>query len=84
MRARIIKIGNSQGIRIPKLLLEQSGIGDEIELEVQKDRIIIRQVRNVRVGWEEAFRRMAANGDDQLLDGNLVTQSSWDEKKWEW
>lgn len=84
MRTRIIKIGNSKGVRIPKLLLEQSGLGDEIELEARKNQIIIRQVKNVRLGWEKTFRRMAANGDDQLLDGDLVSQSSWDEQEWKW
>ncbi|HZF39817.1 MAG TPA: AbrB/MazE/SpoVT family DNA-binding domain-containing protein, partial [Blastocatellia bacterium] len=44
MRAKIIKIGNSQGIRIPKLFLEQTNLGDEVELEAQDDQIIIRPV----------------------------------------
>jgi antitoxin component of MazEF toxin-antitoxin module len=44
MRARIIKIGNSQGIRIPKPLLEQTGIEGEANLEVENHQIIIRPV----------------------------------------
>ena len=42
MKTRLIKIGNSQGIRIPKLLLEQVGLANEVELEVQQDQIVIR------------------------------------------
>lgn len=85
MIARIVKIGNSQGIRIPKILLEQSGLHDEVELEVQKDQLIIRPKRSIREGWENAFRLMAEKGDDQLLDKeNLTNQSSWDAEEWEW
>lgn len=84
MRAQIIRIGNSQGVRIPKPFLQQSGIGREVEIEIQGDQIVIRSAERPREGWEEAFRLMAKNGDDRLLDGDLVTQSSWDEEEWEW
>lgn len=84
MRAQIIRIGNSQGVRIPKPFLEQSGIGREVEIELQGDQIVIRSAQRPRQGWEEAFRLMAKNGDDRLLDGDLVNQSSWDDEEWEW
>lgn len=42
MKARIVRIGNSQGIRIPKLLLEQTGLSDEVELEVHGASLILR------------------------------------------
>ena len=41
VKTRIVKIGNSQGIRIPKLLLEQSNLGEEVELELEQDQIIV-------------------------------------------
>ena len=84
MRAKIIKIGNSQGIRIPKLFLEQTNLGDEVELEAQDDQIIIRPVTYPRQGWGEAFRAMAERGDDQLLDDDLIGQPRWDQEEWEW
>lgn len=85
MITRIVKIGNSQGIRIPKILLEQSGLTDEVELEVKRNQLIIRPKRSVRQGWENAFRAMAKNKDDQLLDKEgLINQSSWDAEEWEW
>ena len=56
MRARVIKIGNSQGIRIPKPILEQTGIMEDVELEVKKNQIIIRPISNPRVGWDLAFQ----------------------------
>jgi len=68
MKARIVRIGNSQGIRIPKLLLERSNLGEEVELEAEDNRIIIRSTRQARQDWESAFRTMAERGDDELLD----------------
>ncbi|MGH7457258.1 MAG: AbrB/MazE/SpoVT family DNA-binding domain-containing protein [bacterium] len=85
MKTKIIQIGNSQGIRIPKALLEQSGINGEVQLEVLRQQIIIRPARRARQGWAEAFRLMAARGDDKLLDGEAVlNQSSWDKTEWTW
>ena len=84
MRTRIIKIGNSQGVRIPKLFLEQSRLLEEVEMEAQEDQIILRAVTRPRQGWEEAFRAMAQQGDDQLLDGDLSGQSQWDQQEWQW
>jgi antitoxin MazE len=84
IKTRIIKIGNSHGIRIPKPLLEQSGLGEEVELAVQQDQIVIRPSRRPREGWEEQCRLMAARGDDQLLDGDIPGLSSWDAEEWEW
>ena len=84
MRTRIVRIGNSQGIRIPKLLLERSNLADEVELEAEEDRIIIRSTRQPRHGWENAFRAMAKSGDDLLLDGNEHAQARWDESEWQW
>jgi len=81
MRANIIKIGNSQGVRIPKPLLDQTGIKDDVELEVEKTQIIIRPISNPRAGWDNAFKTMAQNSDDALLDGNEVISHSFDEEE---
>jgi antitoxin MazE len=82
MKAPIVKIGNSRGVRIPKLWLDHLGLGEEVELAVQQDRIVIRAARRPRQGWEEQFRAMAELGDDRLLDAPTPTQ--WDEAEWEW
>ena len=84
MRTRIVKIGNSQGVRIPKLLLERSNLAEEVELEAENDRIIIRSTRQPRQDWEHAFRVMAERGDDALLDKDLLAQTCWDEDEWQW
>jgi antitoxin MazE len=84
LKTRIVKIGNSQGIRIPKLFLEQSQLGEEVELELQSDQIVIRPARHTREGWDDAFRAMAEAGDDRLLDDNGASLTTWDEDDWVW
>jgi antitoxin MazE len=81
MKARIVRIGNSQGIRIPKPLLEQSGLHEEVELEVQNGQIVIRPAAHPRQGWDAAFQQMAKQGDDELLDPEV--SSDWDGEEWE-
>jgi len=84
MRARIVKIGNSRGIRIPKPLLDQTGLSNDVELEVGKHQITIRPVKKVRSGWDRAFKLMTHNGDDALVDGADIISHSWDEEEWQW
>lgn len=82
IRTRVVKIGNSQGIRIPKLLLEQSGISTDVEIEVQDNCIVVRAASQSRADWDQAFADMAEQGDDHLLDPNSPTD--WDQAEWEW
>ena len=84
MRARVIKIGNSQGLRIPKPILEQTGIMDDVEMEVEKNQIIIRPVKNAREGWDKAFIMMREKGDDTPLIDEIDVSNSWDEEEWQW
>ncbi len=82
MRVSIIKIGNSQGIRLPKPLLEQCGFNQEVELEIRNHELILKSPTTPRANWSKAFKAMATNGDDQLIDPLPATK--WDEKEWEW
>jgi len=83
MKTRIVRIGNSQGIRIPKPLLEQTGLAGEVELEVQDSTIVIKPVGLPREGWDEAFSEMAERGDDELLDP-IVVDAEWADSEWTW
>ena len=67
MRADVIKIGNSKGIRLPAALLKQCGIGTKVELEVRDNCIILKPAKTVREGWGAAFQRMNKNHDDILV-----------------
>ncbi len=82
IRSKVIKIGNSRGIRIPRALLEQVGLTDEVEMMVEGNNLIIHSARIPRQGWAAQFAAMAAQGDDQLLDPHSSTQ--WDEEGWAW
>jgi antitoxin MazE len=84
IKSRIVKIGNSQGIRIPKLLLEQTSLEGEVELVLEEDQIIVRPIQQVRQGWDEAFKVMGERADDGLLDGEALVSNDWDEEEWEW
>ena len=84
MKTRIVRIGNSQGIRIPKPLLEQTGLSGEVEITAEDDSLIIRPAARARAGWDATFKEMAARGDDALLDGDLPSLTHWDEEEWEW
>ncbi len=83
VKTQIIKIGNSQGIRIPKWLLEQLGFTKDVELAIDQGQLIVRSPYRVREGWDEQFRLMAERGDDYLVDGD-ASLTEWDEAEWEW
>ncbi len=84
VKTQVVKIGNSQGVRIPKLLLEQIGLSGEVEMEVVSDHLVLRRARKPREGWEEHFVQIAAEGEDKLLDAELLSPTEWDKKDWEW
>ena len=81
MVARIVRIGNSQGLRIPKPLIAQIGIRDEVEIKVYRGTLVIRPVAKARAGWAEAFKAMAQRGDDGLLDADSLPPTVWDEEE---
>lgn len=82
MKTNIVSIGNSQGIRIPKVLLELSGLAGEVELELCENGILISKARRSRDGWGESFRQMAENNDDELTESFQPTVYA--KEKWRW
>ena len=84
IKTRIIKIGNSHGIRIPKPLMEQAGLVDEVELEARANQLIVRPVRAARQGWDAQFQAMARAGDDRLLERKIPNSAPWPTEGWEW
>lgn len=84
MRTRIIRIGNSQGVRIPKLLLEECGLSGDVDMTVHNGALVISPAGAARQGWADAFREMALRGDDALLDDGITALTSFDEESWEW
>ena len=75
MQVSIRKMGNSQGILIPKPILQQLGLVDTADLQVNGNVIEIRPLkRNPREGWAQDSQRLAATGDDALVWPELGTQ----------
>lgn len=72
MKATIRKMGNSQGVLIPKTILAQLGLENEVEMEIVNDTLVLRRPRQApRQGWAEASQQIAAAGDDTLVLGEL-------------
>ncbi|EMY70774.1 AbrB/MazE/SpoVT family DNA-binding domain-containing protein [Leptospira vanthielii] len=82
MKTAVVQIGNSKGIRIPKTVLAECQIEDEVDLVIEDNKIIITPYKNKpRVGWEDQFKAMAERKEDQLLIPDSV---DLDSKDWEW
>ena len=79
MEASIIKIGNSKGLRLSKTILEKYHIKDKVELILEKGQIILRPIDSPRKNWEEKFKKMAENEDDQLLVNDVFDDENFDE-----
>lgn len=80
-KTRIVKIGNSRGIRIPKTLLDEADLPEEVELHAQPGRLVVQAARRPRSGWAAAAKRMRARADDRLLDEPTATKFELEE--WE-
>ena len=81
MEIQVVKIGNSKGIRLSKTLLERYNIRDKLEIIFEKGYLILKPVSKPRSGWEEAFREMHDNEDDQLLFDDLFQDENFEEWK---
>jgi len=81
-KTRIVKIGNSRGIRVPKVLLEQAQLPDEVELHATPGRLVVQATRRPRAGWAKAARAMRELAHDALLDAPTPTR--FEREEWEW
>jgi antitoxin MazE len=79
MKLKLVHIGNSRGIRLPKAVIEQCGLSGDIDLEVSEGQVILRPARRPRTGWAEAFRKA---GPSPLLDPETPTE--FDHTEWTW
>ncbi len=82
MKTRLVRIGNSRGVRLPKPLIVQAGLTEDVELHVREGAILIASANRPRAGWAEAARIGHARGDDRPLVGG--SSSRFDEEEWEW
>ena len=82
MIVKLISIGNSRGIRIPRSVIRQCGFEDQVEMRVGDGIVTLAPARRLREGWESAFARMAATGGDELMIPDTLA-GDWD-REWEW
>ena len=81
-KTRIVRLGNSRGIRVPSVLLEQAQLTDEVEIRVEPGRLIVSGVRRPRADWAAAARTMRSRDEDRLLDE--ATSTHFDDVEWRW
>ncbi len=67
MQVRVIKIGNSRGIRLNKNIIQKYNIQEDVELILEDEQIVLKPISKARQGWNEAFQEMHEQGDDTLL-----------------
>jgi antitoxin MazE len=81
IKTKLIQIGNSKGIRIPKHILERLNLHNKIELIVddESNQLHIKSINTPRENWDEEFQKMHKNGDDGLLIDDML-----DIEEWEW
>jgi antitoxin MazE len=82
MKARLVRIGNSRGVRLPKPLIEEAGLTDEVEVRVREGALVIMPASRPRSGWAEAAKQMRQRGEDRLLEAPTLTR--FDRKAWKW
>jgi len=82
MILQVVKVGNSKGLRIPKRILEQYQIDNEVDISTTKDGLVIKPVKSkARTGWEKKFKEMAISRDDTLLIPELENSA---DREWQW
>ncbi len=81
----LIRIGNSQGVRIPKVIIEQAQLENkELEFKVTDDGLLIQPVKKQREGWKEQFDKALLSQKVSKIDQEWLEASLVDEEDWEW
>jgi antitoxin MazE len=81
MEISVIKIGNSKGFRLSKALIDKYNIKDKVELILEKGYIILKPVSSPRKGWDQQFKKMSEEGEDQLLFNDVFKDENLEEWK---
>jgi antitoxin MazE len=83
IKSKIVRIGNSQGVRIPHFLLQQLRLNNEVEMSVLDDQLVIRAARKPRQGWETKFGR-SLQPEGEGTETTLPQLTDWDGTEWAW
>ena len=82
MKTKLVQIGNSRGVRLPKPLIEEAGLDNEVHVTVRRGEIVIRPAGKARTGWAAAAKRLHEQKADMLLDQEAPT--AFDDSEWQW
>jgi len=84
MTIKLIKIGSSRGVRLPKKLIEKFNFGDELEMEIRKDGLLLKKSSNPRRGWYQNIHKELKNEGftEDLIPGSF--KNEFDESDWQW
>jgi antitoxin MazE len=84
MKGQIVRIGNSRGLRIPKALLEECELNGDVDLEVRPEGLLIKPSNLPRLHWEDAFKKMSENDEDELVMEDSKAPTAFEKEKWRW
>lgn len=82
MNTKIIQIGNSQGVRLPKKMLEARGItlGQKAEIVEHADGLLLKPIKHPRADWAEQFAKCDCSPDPEFE----YFENQWDNTEWTW
>jgi antitoxin MazE len=83
MKVKLVPIGNSKGVRIPRSVIQECAFGDEVDLSVKNGAVVLAPARQAREGWDKAFAKATKGKDQELLVPDDLAHS-WDEEEWTW
>lgn len=81
-KTKLVSIGNSKGVRIPKTMLDQAGMVGEVVISYEADALVIRRAQAPRQGWRERFSVLGNDGED--FDTFQATENEFDRDEWQW
>ena len=82
MKAKLVQIGNSRGVRLPKPMIEEARLRDDVDIHVVEGSIIITSNVKPRSSWADSAKRLHSQNGDVLLD--QANSTTFDETEWKW
>jgi antitoxin MazE len=79
---KVVAIGNSRGVRLPKTVLDKYAIKGELVLEERSEGLLLRNKRDKRLSWEDTFKEMAREREDWSDLDAAVGDGVDQESKW--
>ena len=83
MKIKLINIGNSKGLRLPKTIIQQYKIGEDLQIELQEDGILLKPLTKPRAGWSEQFEKAVKPIEKQEKNW-MEARNRFDKEEWTW